>query len=1116
MAFSSRAVVVASSARSSSFVAARNNKGRRRRGESEVGGVSFNDAALTAPFLSRGSSSGGVSIVSHKATTMMKRTMVAAMHHSQRRSGGRGRLSGIGTFTTSIVARSSSSARSICTSSSSSLFGGNEDDEAVKRASRSGDASTSFSSREYYGHHARTKNRIVAKAINHPDSKPSSSASASSPSAPLWHAKGYATSADYVEEDGKSEMEKQQAAARKTRTPLPPRQPSIAASVAAQRQPPQQKNDFSFTGEVHRVTFHAADTGYTVARVLCSDEDTLKQLPKGALTKPNRRPKKGQKEPPATITVVGEMPNVGVGQTLKLSGYWRSNPKFGVEFVSTKPAEMCVPSDEQGVIAYLSSGILPGCGPATAEKIVSHFGGKETLAALDSADGAKLLTKVPGIGAKTAVKLKNSWDESSTKRKATSFLTEELGASALIARRASLKHGAQTEVRVRADPFKALSDIRGCSFHHIDEIAARLKKSPDDPSRLGAAMRFALQRVAQSGGHAYMTWPALKDHTRKLLGNSGALIPDDVFIEAAKIARNSGDIFVFQNFSEGEFGARTPIASLAQWNDDTHVFHGSLHECEKSIADDLLRRLSRPKFKVDEARVAKWLELTAEKENWGPPGLSRKQFEFLNVALTSPCVALTGGPGTGKTFATHVIVRLMRAMGKTVVMCAPTGRAAQRMAEMGNANRTMSNPLQSSTIHRLLEFKDFSSQGDSDKDSSGAGDDASNVAVDDSNALSFKGVFARNRANPLDCDVVVVDEASMLDAPLCAALLDAIPPKAQLIIVGDADQLPSVGPGAVLRDVIASQRCPHVHLAEVFRQAEKSKIVGAAHAINRGDFPDDIVRATWTGSQLIASDDPSIDLGDASITDCVWVDTTEKEDDATVREILSFIIDDILPRRRIAAKEKLQVLSPMRKGNNSAATLNAFLREKLNAAEGSDSGEFSSTDDESDFLFDDADILKLRTGDRVLQKRNDYTKEVFNGDLGVVTSIDSNVTTVTFNTKSIQYTKSEVLANLLPAWAMTVHKSQGCEYSAVVLCLSSAHGLMLRRNLLYTGVSRAKDLLVILAPRRAMERAVQDAQSAERNTGLEKKLNANYDTAAPSSSSSSSTPKKKLTKREAR
>jgi len=305
-------------------------------------------------------------------------------------------------------------------------------------------------------------------------------------------------------------------------------------------------------------------------------------------------------------------------------------------------------------------------------------------------------------------------------------------------------------------------------------------------------------------------------------------------------------------------------------------------------------------------------------------------------------------------------------------------------------------------------------------------------------------------------------------------------------------------------------------LAEVFRQAEKSKIVGAAHAINRGDFPDDIVRATWTGSQLIASDDPSIDLGDASITDCVWVDTTEKEDDATVREILSFIIDDILPRRRIAAKEKLQVLSPMRKGNNSAATLNAFLREKLNAAEGSDSGEFSSTDDESDFLFDDADILKLRTGDRVLQKRNDYTKEVFNGDLGVVTSIDSNVTTVTFNTKSIQYTKSEVLANLLPAWAMTVHKSQGCEYSAVVLCLSSAHGLMLRRNLLYTGVSRAKDLLVILAPRRAMERAVQDAQSAERNTGLEKKLNANYDTAAPSSSSSSSTPKKKLTKREAR
>ncbi|CAL6286594.1 unnamed protein product [Bathycoccus prasinos] len=1032
-------------------------------------------------------------------------------------------------------ASSSSGGETGCMNHRAQQFFRNENE---RRVWRSGNASTSSSEssfsgsrREYYAFGGSGRSGSDVKAINHPESKSSSSTS--------W-SNGYAANADFIEDDEENEVQKQkEKQARKIQNTPPP-----AAAAAAAKKQTQYKNDFTFTGEIHRVTFHAEDTGYTVARVLCSDKDTLKELPKGALTKPNRRPKKGQKEAPATITVVGEMPNVGVGQTLKLTGYWRSNPKFGVEFVSTKPAEMCVPSDEQGVIAYLSSGILPGCGPVTAEKIVSHFGGKETLAALDSTEGAKLLTKVPGIGAKTAVKLKNNWDESSSKRKATSFLTEELGASALIARRASLKHGAQTEVRVKADPFKALSDIKGCSFHHIDEIAARLKKSPDDPSRLGAAMRFALQRVAQSGGHAYMTWPTLKDHSRKLLGSSGALIPDDVFIEAAKTARNCGDIFVFQNFSNGEFGAKTPIASLAQWNDETHIFHGSLHECEKSIADDLLRRLSRPKFKVDEARVAKWLELTAEKESWGQPGLSQKQLDFLNVALMSPCVALTGGPGTGKTFATHVIVRLMRAMGKTVVMCAPTGRAAQRMAEISNANRSMTNPLQSSTIHRLLEFKDFSSQGDSqnDADSNGTGDDISSAAVDDSNALSFKGVFARNRANPLDCDVVVVDEASMLDAPLCAALLDAIPPKAQLIIVGDADQLPSVGPGAVLRDLIASQRCPHVHLAEVFRQAEKSKIVGAAHAINRGDFPEDIIKATWSGSQLIASDDASIDLGDANVTDCVWVDTTEKEDDATAREILSFIIDDILPRRRINAKEKLQVLSPMRKGNNSAATLNAFLREKLNAADGSDSSEFAtassssfSTDDESDFLHNDAaDILKLRKGDRVLQKRNDYTKEVFNGDLGVVTSIDTNVTTVTFNKKSIQYTKSEVLANLLPAWAMTVHKSQGCEYSAVVLCLSSAHGLMLRRNLLYTGVSRAKDLLVILAPRRAMERAVQDTQSAERNTGLAKKLNASYDIYPHSSSSStekksggvvgssggnpasSESSKKKLTKREAR
>ena len=422
--------------------------------------------------------------------------------------------------------------------------------ENERRVWRSGNASTSSSEssfsgsrREYYAFGGSGRSGSDVKAINHPESKSSSSTS--------W-SNGYAANADFIEDDEENEVQKlKEKQARKIQNTPPP-----AAAAAAAKKQTQYKNDFTFTGEIHRVTFHAEDTGYTVARVLCSDKDTLKELPKGALTKPNRRPKKGQKEAPATITVVGEMPNVGVGQTLKLTGYWRSNPKFGVEFVSTKPAEMCVPSDEQGVIAYLSSGILPGCGPVTAEKIVSHFGGKETLAALDSTEGAKLLTKVPGIGAKTAVKLKNNWDESSSKRKATSFLTEELGASALIARRASLKHGAQTEVRVKADPFKALSDIKGCSFHHIDEIAARLKKSPDDPSRLGAAMRFALQRVAQSGGHAYMTWPTLKDHSRKLLGSSGALIPDDVFIEAAKTARNCGDIFVFQNFSNGEFGAK--------------------------------------------------------------------------------------------------------------------------------------------------------------------------------------------------------------------------------------------------------------------------------------------------------------------------------------------------------------------------------------------------------------------------------------------------------------------------------------------------------------------------------------------------------------------------------
>jgi len=832
--------------------------------------------------------------------------------------------------------------------------------------------------------------------------------------------------------------------------------PEAAASVAAP----------SIRGEIKRITFHSRENGFTVARM---EVDAGCDLPPGALATPKRRRKGAQATP--TVTVVGTLPGASEGQMLELIGEWRENSKYGIEFFVTGAPTELKPASEDAVLRYLSGGALPGCGKVTAQRLVDHFG-VNLLDVLNSPDGAKRLMACDGIGVKTAQKLKTNWDESRGKRDAAVFL-EKNGVPLALAQRAAAQYGPMTEDVIRANPFEALSAVRGATFHRIDALAARLGKPPDDPARLGAAIIEVLSASAVSNGHAYLPWKRIVDGVRILLGQS--LMTDETSIQAAAEAiRLKGDIRV-QRLPDPN--ARVGAAAIELFDGDwstAALYTSAMHSAEVAVASDLTKRMMRPKLKVENDRVQRWLEAAAQKEGWRT--LSESQEAFVRLAITSPVCILTGGPGTGKTFATHVIVRLMRAMGKSVVMCAPTGRAAQRLMEITTAGRDIANPITSSTIHRLLEFKAAEAMVAEGLDDDGP-----------LQALSYKGRFIRDAKNPLQADVVVIDESSMLDLPLAAALLAAVPPKAQVVFVGDADQLPSVGPGSLLRDLLAAQNVPSIALTDIFRQAAASGIVRAAHAINAGSFlPSDIKEQRFDEDLKELRIVPSaLDINDAPMDpslkpDCLWV-SLPSETNASVEAVMKHVLDDVLPSRGFTAND-LQVLSPMRRGVASTGSLNNFLQTSLNPR-----CESKKEVTIGSFYGD----VTFREGDRVLQQRNDYTKEVFNGDLGVISRIDpaDGTATVSFGAdfKEVAYTKGE-LRDLIPAYAMTIHKAQGSEYRAVVLVLTNAHKPLLRRELLYTGVTRAKELLVVVAPRTALSTAISTTGKDHRSTGLAERL----------------------------
>ncbi|MFI0420648.1 ATP-dependent RecD-like DNA helicase [Spongiactinospora sp. 9N601] len=735
----------------------------------------------------------------------------------------------------------------------------------------------------------------------------------------------------------------------------------------AHQAPPGEPPGTTITGVLERVTYANEETGYTIARMATErGGDDL-------------------------LTVVGPLLGAQVGESLRLRGRWTSHPRYGRQF-EVWSYHTVLPATIQGIQRYLGSGLIKGIGPKMAERIVGHFG-TDTLDVIEK-DPARL-AEVPGLGPKRTKMIAAAWEEQKIIKEVMVFL-QGVGVSTSIAVRIFKQYGERSIDVVRTEPYRLADDVWGIGFKTADTIAQAVGIPHDSPERVKAGLRYTLSQAADDG-HCYLPAPNLVTDAVKILG-----------VPADQVAAHLGDLVA----EEGVIREDVPT----EQGSVPAVYLVPFHRAELSLAASLTGLLRgggdrMPGFAhVDWDRALAWL-----RERTGHD-LAAEQAQAVRLALTAKVAVLTGGPGCGKSFTVRSIVTLARAKKAKVILAAPTGRAAKRLAELTGHEAT--------TVHRLLQLR--------------PGGDA-----------TF------DRDNPLDADLVVVDEASMLDLLLANKLLKAVPPGAHLLLVGDVDQLPSVGAGEVLRDLLAAEQIPRVRLTQIFRQAQQSGVVVNAHRINTGLPP------TLAG------------MNDFFLFPC---------DDA--EEIAALTVDVVarrIPRKfGLDARRDVQVLAPMHRGAAGAGALNAALQEAVTPArEGLPERRYGGR--------------VFRVGDKVTQLRNNYEKGtagVFNGTVGVVTAIrpeDQSLTVLTDEDEQVEYAFDE-LDELAHAYAVSIHRSQGSEYPAVVVPLSTSAWMMLQRNLLYTAVTRAKRLVVIVGSRRALAQAIRTRGAGRRHTGLTHRL----------------------------
>jgi exodeoxyribonuclease V alpha subunit len=813
----------------------------------------------------------------------------------------------------------------------------------------------------------------------------------------------------------------------------------------------------SIRGIVDRVTYHNPDNGWSVLRVLPFDSPFHQE----------------------TVTV--HQTKVFAGASMEFHGAWTVHPKFGRQFKATKAIER-KPATTAALEKYLGSGLIKGVGPKTAKKIVNYFG-NDTLEVFENE--IERLMEITGIAQKKLTMISEAWIEHRAISKVMMFLQSH-GISTLFAVRIYKEYGDNAVEFVNEDPYRLAQDFYGIGFFSADKVALSIGLKKNSPQRIRAGINHVLA-ASREFGHCYLTESQITAQVNELLD----LTLDDRIPAFLNQMKQDGLVMVRE-------------LATSDGATETCYYSKSLYFDELYVAKRISGKMNSPL--VDGERVENWINRYCETKNFS---LSDEQVEAVKGIVGERFSVLTGGPGCGKTTTTLVIVKLLEAMKRKILLAAPTGRAAQRMMEViGN---------ESKTIHRLLEWQ--------------------------------IGQFKRNEENPLDVDFIIIDECSMLDIMLTASLLKAIPPQSQILFIGDADQLPSVGAGNVLRDIIASGAIKCFELKKIFRQAQESLIIKYAHQINNGDMPYidspfkkpeiwqqkadclfmDSDEATkdqikfiarvkrFYESQLSEQTDTTgsdLNLYEFRINEPVVPYETEltipkkfqhvnlekvyKAKDR-VEELLS-VLKKVHPwsslhyglpafevvrklylewiPKYFGEKTEIQILSPMTRGSLGTVSLNKMIQESANPAQ-KGKGQLSVGE------------RVFRVGDRVIHRRNNYDLNVFNGDIGTILEIDTEelMLSVSFfpDGRVVEYTR-DAIPELDLAYAITIHKSQGSEFEAVIIPVLTQHFKMLFRKLIYTGLTRAKNLAVLVGTRKALAMAVKNQDTSQRQTLLKELL----------------------------
>ena len=702
-------------------------------------------------------------------------------------------------------------------------------------------------------------------------------------------------------------------------------------------------------GIAERLLFEAPDSDYRVFRLHDEDDD-------------------------ATYTVTGHGTKPLVGDRLEVKGHWVQHKRYGRQFAADGWSRI-IPESVDGIERFLGSGAVKGMGPALAHRVVTAFG-KDTMAVLEK-DPQRLL-EVEGIGPKKLAVITESFYEEKQVND-IAYDLEQHGVAGRYASRLLQKYGDDVHYVLTEEPYRMIAEIDGIGFKTADQIALAYGMDRQDPQRLSTGLTYVLRTMTQNG---YVCIPDTELVRRAaFILQADALGLHDILREAIEVGQ----------------------LCTADFEGTLYVYTPEAYEEEEYIAGRI-GEMGNMKPLPMKTHVQLFLDRWQDARHFE---LADKQREAVEKSLQSGMTVITGGPGTGKTTVVQTIIRLAEQEGLRILLCAPTGRAAKRLAE--------TTQRKAKTIHRLL--------------------------VPDGHVGAMQ-VFEYNETKMLPADLVIVDEVSMLDMEMMYHLLSALKPQCRCILVGDADQLPSVGAGAVLHDIIASGQVPVVRLDTIFRQKEGGRIVTNAHLINSGRLP-------------VVNED----------TEFRFVEIDNEADGA--EKISALYNSELL---ETGDKFAVQVLSPMYKNPCGVDNLNQLIQERFNPpAEGK--AELKGKN------------VVFRVGDKVMQKHNDYEKGVFNGDMGEIFAIQKDMVYVRYPEQDVKYEGQEV-DEITLAYAITVHKSQGSEYHTVIMVLVNSHAIMLQRNLFYTAVTRAKRKVILVGTKRAVQTAVQNQRTSRRFTLL--------------------------------